>query len=420
MKLQLDIALPAIGAKPGWAKLRRLSVAVVALGLVASGCNSRVLRPPAIVSLDSGEASVSIPVGDRVHRFSSVFISFSPSTLTLHPGDGVKFEVRYTGEPHTVAMGTLIDSAVGVIDRLGPEATLDQIEGLPEMRRVPTLLPNAPGPDPEVNRSAAERCFLDSERPPVSVSGGAPACPRRDQPDFDGTQSFYSSGFIPEGEGFRVKVSGDTKPGTYRFMCLVHRATMHGSIEVTSPNVPRPNVRQVKIAGRDEQRVVAAALREPAETAANAENVPIAAGTGPSGLVRSFVSSFIPSVAKARVGEPVRWRLFRTHSISFNPSRRASDGILVQERDGTVKINKEAWQPAGVDVPVAATRYPPPRQRVEIDAGTWSGDGARSTGVLRAIPPLSVTYTLRFAKPGTYDYVCLVHNSMRGRIEVSD
>jgi plastocyanin len=395
---------------------------VAALMTVGTACNSRLLRPPATIFVDGGETNLT-PAADTDQRsFPAVLLSFFPSQIQLYAGDSLRFDMRYNGEPHTVALGTLVDDAVKAANRLGPQAGVRKVEGLPEMRRVPQLLPGTvESRSPKVNRSAAEPCFLDSGEPPNSATGGALPCPERDKPEFDGTQSFYSSGFLPEGEGFRIKLSSDTRPGAYRFMCLVHRAAMQGEIEVRRPGTGRPAVAKVKIAARDEQRVVTAAVTTYATDAAKRNGLPVLAGVGSTGQIRGFVAGFVPDLVKARVGEPVSWRLFETHSISFNPARQARDGLVVQERGGEVRLNLDAWRSVGsIPPPYPVVSYPPPaNKKASIDGGTYDGEGPFSSGVIRATPPLAVTYTLRFAKRGTYPYFCLVHDGMRGRVVVS-
>ncbi|MGH7859911.1 MAG: hypothetical protein ACREQY_21505, partial [Candidatus Binatia bacterium] len=173
---------------------RRASTAAVLLLVLAPACNSRLLRPPATIFVDGGESSVTANVGDEQLRFPAVLLSFIPSTVPLHPGDGLRFDIRFNGEPHTVALGKLVDAAVTAVEALGPTATLTDIENLAEMQKLPDVFPRAPGEgDPKVNRSAAERCFLDEGDPPNSPAGGAPPCPEQDQPDFDGAQALYSS-----------------------------------------------------------------------------------------------------------------------------------------------------------------------------------------------------------------------------------
>lgn len=400
---------------------RRLAAVAVALLVVAPACNSRLLRPPATIFVDGGESTVTANVGQNQLRFPAVLVSFIPSNVPLHPGDQVRFEMRYNGEPHTVALGKLVDEAATAIAALGPQATAIEAENLPEMQRLPDVFPRAVGEDgPRVNRSAAERCFLDSDAPPSSPTGGAEPCPEREPPDFDGTQTFYSSGFIAEGEGFRFRLAQSIAPGSYHFMCLVHRASMRGVLEVLEPSLERPTVAELKIAGRDEQRVVAAAVTTAARDQATPPAGVVLAGAGPIGEVRGFASAFVPEVLETRVGEPVTWNFYEMHTVSFRPPRRARDGILLQERTGEVKVNLDAWNPVGSPrPPPQAQAYPPLPDVITVDGGSWPGEGSWSSGVIRAVPPGKVSYVLRFSKPGTYAYSCLVHDQMRGRIVVS-
>jgi plastocyanin len=402
-------------------RFRRTS-AVAGLVLLAAGCNSRLLRPPVTVLADAGGHQISATIAEKSHRYSSVLLSFFPSSVPLHPGDALNFEVRDTGEPHSVAMGKLVDAALAAATPLRETADLRAIEALPQMKRLPAVFPQrVEDSRPRVNRSAAERCFLDRGSPPVSASGGAPACREREQPEFDGTQAFYSAGFLEEGKPFRVKLSPKIRPGTYAFMCLVHRSAMAGTIEVRPSGVERPRVADVRKAGTDEENEVAASLDPAARRAADLPpSSTVLAGTGPEGRVTGFLSSFIPDkLTGIAPGDTVTWKLYGNHSISFGASRKAQDGILIADREG-VRINLDAWLPVSSPRPPAgALAYPPVNARLMVDGGAWSGEGTHSSGILRSTPPTAVSYTLTFAKPGTYRYVCLVHQRMRGRIEVS-
>lgn len=405
----------------GVTKPRALASAVVVMALISTGCNSRLLRPPVTIFADAGGRQVSARIADRDHRFNSALLSFFPSRVPLHPGDAVNFEVRDSGEPHTVALGKLVDRAITALGALGLTEGIRTIEGLPEMRKLPSVFPNTiEDGSPRVNASAADRCFLDRGAPAVSTTGGAAACEERDQPEFDGTQEFYSSGFLEEGEPFRVKLGADTRPGVYSFMCLVHRSSMIGSIEVRPTDVERPPVADIRQQARDEENEVAGTLEQPARRAAIRDEDGVLAGTGPVGRQRGLLSSFIPEEATVPRGEPLTWELYGTHSISFDPSRNAQEGILIEDGDG-VRINADAWDPVeSTAVPAAAVSFPPQEPLVEIDGGTYSGEGAFSSGILRATAPAVVTYKLTFETAGTYRYRCLVHPRMRGRVVVED
>jgi hypothetical protein len=54
---------------------------------------------------------------------------------------------------------------------------------------------------------------------------------------------------------------------------------------------------------------------------------------------------------------------------------------------------------------------------LEVDGGTYDGDGFWSSGLIGAEPFLA--YTVRIAKPGTYNYACLIHPRMVGKVTVS-
>jgi plastocyanin len=402
---------------------RRLISAVVVLLFVATACNSRILRPPATIYVDGGEQNLT-PATDTTQRsFPAVLLGFYPSKLELYPGDSVRFEMRFNGEPHAVALGTDIDKALAAVDKHGSLSDPARNEEvIPKTAFVPNVFPSDVQKTPAVQRSAAEPCFLDAGDDLSGITGEFAPCPKRKQPAFDGTQRFYSSGFLPEGEGFRVKLSDDIKPGTYRFMCLVHRAGMQGSIVVKKPGTGRPNVRDVKLQGRDQQRVDTAAATTVVTDAVKAVGTaPITAGAGPEGEVPAFVASFIPDVKSVKVNEPVTWKFFETHSISFKTTRAARKGLLIKERDGTVKLNLDAWNAVGSKAlpDTVQTYWPSGTKKADIDGGTYSGDGEWSSGIIRAIPPRAVTYTMRFSKPGTYTYSCLVHHGMRGKIVVT-
>lgn len=394
--------------------IKRATTLLFVLVVLASGCNSKLLRPPAIVFADSGEYGVKTSVREENRAFPSVFTAFVPSQVPLHPGDALNFQLRDTGEPHSVALGTLVNAAVDAAEALGPTATLKQIEALKPMKAVPSVFSTKLSDGVlGLNGSAAERCF-------VSPTGAEP-CEETDQPDFDGTQPFFSSGVLEEGEPFRLKLSDDTAPGTYRFMCLVHRSTMTGTVEVVDKKTERPPVADLRAQADAEQDEIASTLEPSAREAATDAKVdggPVIAGTGPEGLSRGFVSAFFAREVTASVGTPLRWNFHRAHTISFGPSREAKEGLVLSDGDG-VRINEDAWKAVGSKEPpsdlIAVT---PKKKSYAIDGGTWDGEGEWSSGVIRATPPTKVSYTMRFSKAGTYRYSCLIHQAMRGTVTV--
>jgi plastocyanin len=252
------------------------------------------------------------------------------------------------------------------------------------------------------------------------VRTGSPqdVCAGSRTPEFDGRYSFFSAGYLEEGEPFRIKLSPDIRPGTYGFMCLVHRASMVGSIEVKPSDEERPRVADVRNQATDEEDEVASTLEPAARRAAARRGGSVLAGTGPAGRSRGLVSSFIPNEVKIGTGESVVWQLYGTHSISFDPSRDAQQGVVTEDDEGA-HINLDAWRSVGSRAPpAAAVAYPPAAARVAVKGGAWSGEGAFSSGIIRASQPTVLTYELSFTKAGTYRYQCLVHKRMRGRVIV--
>ena len=200
--------------------LRRISyllVCAAALALVA-GCGGK-----------KGAQTFTVDVDGHNGQANEAFIAYFPNTVTVHPGDTVVFDNKGNGEPHTATLGTLTDAACQRLRQADTGAAAipaRAAEGAQALdAKVPQLLPQGPG---DAVQASANPCELASGPPPAKT-----ACPKQDpQPDFDGTQSFYNSGWLDSKAKFTVKLSASTAPGTYHFMCLLHREGMTGKIVV--------------------------------------------------------------------------------------------------------------------------------------------------------------------------------------------
>src|SRR5947209_17474157 len=120
-------------------------VAVFSLGLAACGG-----------SKSSSAQSRTVQVDGTTDKFNASFLQYFPKRVTVHPGDTVDFHENWTGEPHTVTMGTLVESALKAADAAGPNGQTP-----PELAKLPTLLPQGPG---DVNQNAAQPCYLTTGR----------------------------------------------------------------------------------------------------------------------------------------------------------------------------------------------------------------------------------------------------------------
>jgi plastocyanin len=246
----------------------------------------------------------------------------------------------------------------------------------------------------------------------------------RRQPAFDGRQTYYSSGFIspsgPSGNTYRVKLSDDIEPGTYRYYCVIHFPYMQGRITVRPKGADLPSEEKVNAAALAEVEKLARPLRSAFLAAKRGKavayggqrvNLPIA-GYHSADEFTTQVLEFVPRTYTTRVGQPVTWTISGAHTISFGVPRYVP--IYTVGRDGTLRRNPVVDRAAG------GSPQPPPVSfesgPVSIDGGTWDGSGFFSSGLI-ASEPFS-KYTLRVSKPGRYRYACLVHPKMVGTLTV--
>jgi len=381
-------------------------VAVLGLGVAACGSNK-----------SSSAQSRTVQVDGTTDKLNAAFLQFFPKRVTVHPGDTVDFHENWTGELHTVTMGTIVESALKAADAAGPNGQTP-----PELAKLPTLLPQGPG---DVNQNAAQPCFLTNGEPP---SDAATACGKdqQNQPDFTGTQTYYNSGFLPEGDTFKVKLSSDIKPGTYRYYCNLHGPSMSGSIVVLNKDRDVPSTETNDKAASAELAADVAKL-VPAAAQAKSGQFPIpgvknVAGYGSPDFQEGLINEMIPAEIDAKVGEKVTWTVVGPHTISFGNAPIEPGKYITKAPDGAWHLNAQAFMPAGFPEPPAPPNGPPPSQPTllpPIDGGKYDGTGFRSTGVLASFPPVLNQASLTFTKAGTYAYVCLIHPKMGGVVKVT-
>lgn len=88
-----------------------------------------VLLTSACATLSSSPAGPVVRVDHRNDEFGSYFWRYFPATIAVHPGQTVTFQQEWTGEPHTVTFGTLVDEAMRSVDALSKQ--LDEQYGAP-------------------------------------------------------------------------------------------------------------------------------------------------------------------------------------------------------------------------------------------------------------------------------------------------
>ncbi|MGI9119797.1 MAG: cupredoxin domain-containing protein [Acidimicrobiales bacterium] len=385
---------------------RGLACVLAAVALLAAACAR---------SDPSASQSRRVLVDYNDDEFAGSFLTYFPQVLTVRPGDTVEFKQAWTGEAHSVTMGTLVDKAVAPVrDLIRRNAPIPD-EPPPEILEALAPLPEFLGEDGTVNQVAGQPCYLDQGLPPTDPET---PCPKTPQPAFNGRQSYYNSGFIPyegeQGNQFTMKLADDIAPGTYNYYCNLHGPLMSGEIVVQPKGSDIPSQSSVDKAARAEIQKVSAPLLQ-AYNQAKAGQAEIGgqkitgylSGFASDAAPEAFISEFIPRQITAKVGQKVTWNFVGGHTVSFGVPSYFPQYTVAD--DGRVTFNPQAYQPVGgPGAPPGDSDTPP-----VVDGGTWDGSGFRSSGSL-----YEGEYSLTFTKPGRYKYACLIHPRMVGEILV--
>ncbi|MCW2978258.1 MAG: hypothetical protein JWM06_3539 [Actinomycetia bacterium] len=383
----------------------------------ASGANSRTraVAQTFTVNIDAANKSAN-----------ESFLSYFPSTVRVHAGDTVIFNELGDGEPHTVTLGTLTDKVVAAFDKLTPK---QQQQAPPASfvrldATVPSLLPRGPG---DAIQSVANPCFIDQGTP--STKG---PCVKVAQPDFTGQQAYYNSGWLVSKDKFTVHLSSATAPGTYRYMCALHREGMTGKIVVapSGTDVPSPStqfaVGQHTLAASEAKLAPAVRAERQGKPPIASLKVPgqnvVLAGSGSPAVNEASIDEFGPKLIKLPVGGSVTWYLLGGHTITFNANKTEND-IRSTAPDGSVHLNAKAisranspGEPPGTSSNGQSTG---PITFKVVTATRWNGRGFHNSGLfLNSGPPRIEGYKITFTRAGTYKYICTVHDNMKGTVVV--
>jgi plastocyanin len=412
---------------------RRWWVLVALLALVAGACGSAG-------GSDQGEGEHRRVLVDYKHdRFAASFLSYFPKRVKVHAGDTVEFRQFWSGEPHSVTMGTLVDELGkpfwDILDPLFAGEDIEVPEAEPEAPEFFEKLPFMFDEETlEVIQAGAQPCYLDEGAP--DFSDYSKPCPRRAQPAFDGRQSYYSSGFIPfqgaKGNTFELPLSDDIAPGTYHYYCNLHFVGMSGTVEVVPDDVDIPSQEAVNRAAQREALTDAGVLQQALDAAKRSKDAAVGSASFvgvPLGdeleqqhpLFHAQLDEFVPSTIETKVGREVTWTWAGFHDIAFNVPKYFP--FVDVKKDGEVTVDLRAFKPVGFPAPERpeAADGPegedgPPPDPIVVDGGTFDGRGGlRSTG---ADYNEGDKFTLRFTKEGTYLFACLIHPAMVGKVVV--
>lgn len=390
---------------------------VVAGASVVAGCGSS----------GGGAQTFNVSVDGTNKAANDSFLDYFPSSLRVHPGDSVAFTWNGPGEPHTVTFGTLVDATLSAFRSLPPAQQQNPPQAVIALdAKIPQLLPQGPG---DAIQDGANPCFVASGTPPSSGP-----CPpgSTDQSDFDGTQSYFNSGWQDPGDTFTLTVSKSTAPGTYEFLCLLHREGMTGKMTVVDKGTKIPTPDEVSATGAKQLAAIEAKLAPAEKLLVQGKppvplplpaSYPVLAGSASSDeSVSGSISEFGPKTIHVPVGGSVTWFLIGPHSITFN-SDKSNDDIRSVAKDGTIHLNAKALLPANSPgephTPLTGGSATKPRFDIVAEK-TWDGVGFMSSGVFANSfgPPVIEGYQVTFTKAGTYKYLCTVHDDMKGTVVV--
>jgi plastocyanin len=309
---------------------------------------------------------------------------FSPNgffrrTLTIHVGDSVRWQFRGF---HTVTIPARGQASPGLV---------------------------TPDPAAPVSgaRDAAGNLFWFNGQPSLGLN------PLTVAPQ--GGRTYTGAKLVNSGlpiagppKPFTVKF---TKAGRFQYVCAIHPG-MRGSVSVVSPNRSIPSARANATA---RTREIATVSRHGRET--SAKPAPAATPTGATVQVgraplgeRFTINAFFPATANVKVGQTIAFSMAGQNTTEAHTVTFGAPAVRRIEPIGPAGFNPQAAYPSD-----------PPTGPMPPYDGTNHGNGFLNSGLLdndSATPQPNVS-RIAFSKAGTYEYECVLHGGMQGKVVVS-
>lgn len=343
---------------------RRVGAALGAAGALA------IVLPAA-----AGAATIPVEAGGGNERLVADFQAYFPSPVTVRAGDSVRFLLHGF---HTVTF-------------------------VPRGKPAPEFFGQGP-PAPATNDAGGAPYWWGGI--PQKTLGQVAGMPTRSTV-VTGTRLVNSG--LPMGPMSGLTASFP-KAGTYRYICVVHPA-MSGEVRVLPKDATAPTAARMAAKAAAEGRARTAEARALQATARRTSPTgsTVLAGVGNR---RLNLQTFFPRTLTVKAGTTVNFKLAgrnELHTVTFGPKAYIN------------KVEKDFESRFPVFAP--ETFYPsePPNSGVPTLGPTTHGNGFLNSGFLtdpfRRPGPHS--YRVRFATPGTYDYICIIHSDvMKGTIQV--
>ncbi len=215
-------------------------------------------------------------------------------------------------------------------------------------------------------------------------------------------------GLPPPSPAFSLVI--DVKPGTaIAYLCDIHPG-MAGSLTVVEDSEKIPSPAEVAVQAATEFGASLGAASQ-AATKMETESAKLTLSAGGKATVqmgydvgRAAILQFYPYVTVIKAGESVTWKFgespFEPHTVTMPPLR--GQEVVPMPQEGKPPIL--ALGPGGAPM-------------TQSGATIKTGDKF-SSGLLAPVPGQLPTFTLTFADPGVYPYVCNVHLGMNGVVVV--
>jgi plastocyanin len=345
------------------------ALAVAAIG--AGTAQAEVRTITAGPNVDPQNLPKGYPKGADINAF------FTPE-VTIHEGDQVEWSILGF---HNVV--------------IGGAAPLD----------VPLDSKVAGAKDP------AGKDFWFNGQPEIGVNPLA-AFPSGDG-TYDGT-GIESSG-LPLGDGppppYKVTFS---KAGTYSYLCSVH-PHMKGKVKVVPAAEQIPSQAQVDTAAK--KQLADAMKRGNKNLKTKVTGMKVYAGHDDKTSGVSFFA-FFPEKKTIKVGQRLRLAMSpgsrEVHSFTFGPEDYLKERASVFFTPVMGPNGPEGFKLDSID------SYPSDPKFNKAITPTSHGNGFVNSGTLDTDPKTKPKdhVDLKFGKPGTYEFICVVHPDMHGKIVV--
>lgn len=343
--------------------------------LLAVGCVTLALPAVAAARTKVVYAGGPAKFGQMLEqRYGAGVNNFLINRVTIHVGDSVAWNGASLAHGfHTVDIPKLNGSDLALLTSTGHAVTgADDASGKP--------------------------FWFDGKVPALSFN--PLLAPRSDGGVYTGTHRLESGLPIGPPKDFKVKF---TTPGIYKYYCDIHPG-MVGYVVVKAKRAAVPSSRQdAQTLKREELRFIGEAK---AGDRGKVTGNRVSLGVSKPGGLEIF--AMFPVKLTVKPGTTVRFFMPRgtteTHTASFGPAKYLID------------LSNSIASP----FPAPAAVYPsdPPGHTTLGPAS--HGNGFANTGALDrdSGTPLPASGSIKFLKPGTYHFICLIHPFMHGTVVV--